>query len=409
MNATGKAACHLLITIITGTAVVSLFASALIPSFRCSYGLRTLTKATGPREKDSRYPHSEIPAAILFALNNQFEEQDDVNQQRSITRRYVLQVALAASTFSVCRKSRAFEENGGIIENNHNGRVVLRTSTSNVPNKYEKTSMSKILEDSSPDSFKDVEQTQYGCRCESTEERRIRVFERAAPSVVFIDTYAVQRDAFSPNIMEVPLGAGSGFIWDDKGHIVTNYHVVRNAKSAQVAVLTRVFHDSEPTTEKPKSYFGGKSRSNVLAASSSNDGNVTDYVRSVYKAKVVGFDPDKDIAVLKIEAPVYDLNPIDVGASKGLKVGQEALAIGNPFGLDHTLTVGVISGTGREVRSPSGRPISNVIQTDASINPGECICSCNSSSSLTRLEIRLVLTRLYGRSVCFFSAFLGNS
>lgn len=127
--------------------------------------------------------------------------------------------------------------------------------------------------------------------------------------------------------MEVPLGAGSGFIWDDRGHIVTNYHVVRNAKSAQVAVLTRVFHDSEPTIEKPKSFFGSKSRS-LSASSSSNDGNVTDYVRSVYKAKVVGFDPDKDIAVLKIEAPVYDLNPIDVGASKGLKVGQEALAIG---------------------------------------------------------------------------------
>jgi S1-C subfamily serine protease len=138
--------------------------------------------------------------------------------------------------------------------------------------------------------------------------------------------------------MEVPLGAGSGFIWDDKGHIVTNYHVVRNAKKAQVAVLTRVFRDVEQTQEEEeeaaaaeagsftKIFFGGgkgkKSETNA------DDDTVTDYARSVYKAKVVGFDPDKDIAVLKIDAPVYDLNPLELGSSKGLKVGQEALAIG---------------------------------------------------------------------------------
>jgi S1-C subfamily serine protease len=139
--------------------------------------------------------------------------------------------------------------------------------------------------------------------------------------------------------MEVPLGAGSGFIWDDKGHIVTNYHVVRNAKKAQVAVLTRVFRDVEETQEEEdaaaaaaetssftKIFFGGgkgkKSETNT------DDDTVTDYARSVYKAKVVGFDPDKDIAVLKIDAPVYDLNPLELGSSKGLKVGQEALAIG---------------------------------------------------------------------------------
>jgi S1-C subfamily serine protease len=94
------------------------------------------------------------------------------------------------------------------------------------------------------------------------------------------------------------------------------------------------------------------------------------YMRSFYKATVVGVDPTKDIAVLKVEAPPSLLRPIAVGSSKGLKVGQQALAIGNPFGLDHTLTVGIISGTGREVRSPIGRPITNVIQTDAAINPG---------------------------------------
>ena len=96
----------------------------------------------------------------------------------------------------------------------------------------------------------------------------------------------------------------------------------------------------------------------------------TDYVRSVYKATVVGVDPGKDVAVLKVEAPPEVLYPISVGTSSGLRVGQSAMAIGNPFGLDHTLTVGVISGLGREVKSPTGQPITNVIQSDAAINPG---------------------------------------
>jgi len=95
-------------------------------------------------------------------------------------------------------------------------------------------------------------------------------------------------------------------------------------------------------------------------------------------------DPGKDIAVLKIDAPVFDLYPIDVGSSTGLKVGQSAYAIGNPFGLDHTLTVGVVSGIGREVKSPIGRPITNVIQTDAAINPG------NSGGPLLNSSGRLI-------------------
>jgi S1-C subfamily serine protease len=97
---------------------------------------------------------------------------------------------------------------------------------------------------------------------------------------------------------------------------------------------------------------------------------LANYKRSVYKARVIGVDPGKDVAVLKIDAPVYDLYPIEVGSSKSIRVGQTALAIGNPFGLDHTLTSGIISGLGREVKSPTGQPITDVIQTDAAINPG---------------------------------------
>ena len=216
-------------------------------------------------------------------------------------------------------------------------KIVLQTSTENDPVKFV---------DASAIATTTPVRTRTDRLCIDSEEQRINVFERTAPSVVFIDTFKEQRDVFSTNVMEVPLGSGSGFVWDDKGHIVTNYHVVRNARSAQVAILTKV-------SGVPTSVSG-----------------VTDYKRSVYKAKVVGIDPGKDICVLKVDAPDFDLYPIEVGTSTGLRVGQGAMAIGNPFGLDHTLTVGVISGIGREVKSPTGRPITNVIQSDAAINPG---------------------------------------
>eukprot|EP00815_Leptocylindrus_aporus_P006261 CAMPEP_0116063202 /NCGR_PEP_ID=MMETSP0322-20121206/8273_1 /TAXON_ID=163516 /ORGANISM="Leptocylindrus danicus var. apora, Strain B651" /LENGTH=411 /DNA_ID=CAMNT_0003548773 /DNA_START=133 /DNA_END=1368 /DNA_ORIENTATION=- len=195
--------------------------------------------------------------------------------------------------------------------------------------------------------------------CEDPEVRTMGVFERAAPSVVYIDTFIEQRDVFSPNVQEVPLGAGSGFVWDDKGHIVTNYHVVKSSRIAQVAILSKIFQDDPP-----------EKNSDEFRSSAKGSTPLQNYRRSVYKARVIGVDPDKDIAVLKIDAPVFDLKPITVGESNNLRVGQKALAIGNPFGLDHSLTVGIVSGIGREVKSPSGRPISNVIQTDAAINPG---------------------------------------
>jgi len=210
--------------------------------------------------------------------------------------------------------------------------------------------------------------------CEDPEAKIVGVFEKAAPSVVYIDTFTEQRDVFSPNVQEVPLGAGSGFVWDDKGHIVTNYHVVRSSRIAQIAILSRAFAD-DPDDRKQ---INGNLRSSAKGITP-----LPNYRRNVYKARVIGVDPDKDIAVLKVDAPVFDLKSLNLGCSSTLRVGQKSLAIGNPFGLDHTLTVGVISGLGREVRSPSGRPISNVIQTDAAINPGNSGgCLLDSSGNL---------------------------
>lgn len=156
-------------------------------------------------------------------------------------------------------------------------------------------------------------------------------------------------------------------------YIVTNYHVIRNAKVAQIAIITRNKGGSGtlatlPPAQQASTMTDDDPISNVFTSSNTRargiEGFSSEYQRSVYKATVVGVDPGKDIAVLKVEAPKEVLTPISVGTSTGLRVGQQALAIGNPFGLDHTLTVGVISGLGREVKSPVGRPITNVIQAD---------------------------------------------
>jgi S1-C subfamily serine protease len=217
-----------------------------------------------------------------------------------------------------------------------------------------------------------------------SEQNRIEIFERVSPSVVFIDTFTERRDVFSTNVLALPLGSGSGIVWDTQGHVITNFHVVRKAQSAQVAFLTTPSDRKKLPPSAQKSPLGPESTvpfSGTLAvppASSTDPSGFSsgvsdmngDIRRVVYKATVVGADPSKDIVVLKVDAPKQLLHPIQLGTSKGIKVGQSALAIGNPFGLDHTLTAGIISGTGREVKSPIGRPISNVIQTDAAINPG---------------------------------------
>jgi len=162
------------------------------------------------------------------------------------------------------------------------------------------------------------------------EKSTIALFREASPSVVHITAIAVQRDLFTLNLYQIPEGTGSGFIWDNSGNIITNFHVIQNADAAQVTLADQ----------------------------------------SNWKARRVGVAPDKDLAVLRIDAPANKLRAIPVGTSKDLQVGQSVFAIGNPFGLDQSLTTGVISALGREIESVTRRPIQGVIQTDAAINPG---------------------------------------
>ena len=162
------------------------------------------------------------------------------------------------------------------------------------------------------------------------EKNTIDLFETVSPSVAYITSIELRRSLFSLNIYEIPQGTGSGFIWDREGRVVTNYHVIEDAGRVEVTLADH----------------------------------------SRWKGIVVGTAPDKDIAVLQITAPVDKLRPIIVGESKDLKVGQKVFAIGNPFGLDQTMTTGIVSALGREIKSVTGRTIQDVIQTDAAINPG---------------------------------------
>ena len=162
------------------------------------------------------------------------------------------------------------------------------------------------------------------------EQATIELFRRLSPSVVHITTLAAQRDFFSMNVQQVPRGTGTGFVWDAAGHIVTNFHVIQGGNAARVTLADQ----------------------------------------SSYDAKLVGVFPDRDLAVLKIDAPATKLPPIPVGTSRDLLVGQRVYAIGNPFGLDQTLTTGVVSALGREIESFNNRTIRGVVQTDAAINPG---------------------------------------
>ncbi|MGQ0751371.1 MAG: S1C family serine protease [Betaproteobacteria bacterium] len=161
------------------------------------------------------------------------------------------------------------------------------------------------------------------------ERNNIEVFKTASVSTVHITTLATR--GFSPlDMRQVPQGTGSGFIWDDRGHVVTNFHVIQGGSGAQVTLSDQ----------------------------------------STWRAALVGAFPDRDLAVLRIDAPKDKLKPLSIGSSKDLRVGQKVYAIGNPFGLDQTLTTGVISALNREIESLTRRTIHGVIQTDAAINPG---------------------------------------
>ncbi len=160
------------------------------------------------------------------------------------------------------------------------------------------------------------------------EKNNQEVYRTMSPSVVNITSTTIVQDFFSAYQSQ---GSGSGSILDKEGHILTNFHVVQDARSIEVALANN----------------------------------------KSYKASFVGADPDNDLAVIQIKAPAAELTPIPLGASKELFVGQKVLAIGNPFGLDRTLTTGIVSGLSRPIRSEmTGRLIDGVIQTDAAINPG---------------------------------------
>jgi len=188
------------------------------------------------------------------------------------------------------------------------------------------------------------------------EKNTIELFQATSASVVYITTTELRKNFFSLNVYEIPTGTGSGFIWDREGRIVTNYHVLEDASRVMVTLADQ----------------------------------------SSWKAALVGVAEDKDLAVLQISAPAARLSPIAIGESKNLLVGQKVFAIGNPFGLDQTITAGIVSALGREIKSVSGRTIQGVVQTDAAINPG------NSGGPLLDSAGRLigVNTAIYSGRCC---------
>lgn len=165
------------------------------------------------------------------------------------------------------------------------------------------------------------------------EQATIELFKSVNKSVVHITTSAMGRD-FRMNPTEVPAGSGSGFIWDNKGYIVTNYHVIRAARRGDGKI------------------------------------NVVLYDSQTLPAEVVGVNPGSDLAVLKVKAAVGELKAIPIGKSSDLQVGQKVFAIGSPFSLDQSLSTGIVSGLGREIRSAGGEILKDVIQVNAAINPG---------------------------------------
>jgi S1-C subfamily serine protease len=162
------------------------------------------------------------------------------------------------------------------------------------------------------------------------EKHTIELFRENRASVVHITTLRQAMDFRTRSVLDVPAGTGSGFMWDNAGHIVTNFHVVQNTNRATVRLWDNTSYDAD----------------------------------------LIGVAPNYDLAVVRIRAPASKLRAIPIGTSNDLVVGQSVYAIGNPFGLDQTLTTGVLSALGRTINAVTGRPIEDVIQTDAAVNPG---------------------------------------
>lgn len=184
----------------------------------------------------------------------------------------------------------------------------------------------------------------WGADLLPVETKTIEIYRKAVPSTVNVSNIKTAKNFFYGDV-EVPQGSGSGWVWDDKGHIITNYHVVQGGNSFVVTF----YNDSKQ-----------------------------------YKAKLVATAPEKDIAVLKIESGPTKLFPMVTGSSKDLQVGQYSFAIGSPFGLDYTLTTGVVSALGRKIDGVGGVKINDMIQTDAAINMG------NSGGPLLDSSARLI-------------------
>ena len=170
------------------------------------------------------------------------------------------------------------------------------------------------------------------------EQNNIRRFKEAKPSVVYISTLADEINRYTGDVMRVPAGTGTGWVWDDKGHVVTNLHVV-TVESGQIAM-------------------------------ESDDVRVTLANGKTYQARIIGRSLAYDTAVLQVFAPLDDLKPLPIGTSKDLEVGQGVIAIGNPWGLDHTLSTGVVAALNRVIPTDFHTQMTGVIQTDAAINPG---------------------------------------
>jgi S1-C subfamily serine protease len=162
------------------------------------------------------------------------------------------------------------------------------------------------------------------------ETNTTEIFRKASPAVVYVTNSALRRNLFNLDVMEIPRGSGTGFVWDENGLVVTNFHVIAGAQKLTVTLQDRSEHDAE----------------------------------------VIGVAPEKDLAVLRMQRPPDNLVTLPLGDSSELTVGRKVLAIGNPFGLDTTLTTGIVSALGREIQAPGNRKIRGVIQTDAAINPG---------------------------------------